>query len=183
MPEIKGEKTELPKWPKIIFLFLISFLVFLVSNWVFIETLSDIKEYTEDHSISYNYLEFLAIILFLIAFYFVPAFILSAFKRFLPLKIRTISNSERIYFIFSLISVIFFSIIILWVVFPALATTKGPERDGLWYIVLGWLGSIFLINILLSHSLFEGYCEKIIEKTGCHEKLASFCKRFSGEPK
>jgi len=172
----EAKKETIPNWAKVIFIGGIAIFSFLLSNYIFVETTSDIREFLEDQNFPYTSLEIITILAFLFTFYFIAGVLLVILKRLFPTKI---GNSKKLYFILSIILSALFFILILWVIFPSLTTgIQEQERNGLWRIVFLWLLSIWALNCLINNALFEDFFVKQIEYTGCHKTIDRLCDRL-----
>lgn len=158
--EKHGDTNALrPDWAKIWATLFISLIVFFISNWVFLDTLSDIRGYISDHNIEYANVEYYAILLFLISFYVIPIYLIDKYNKCFPnkkCKNIKILNISRV-----LSSALFVSAVLIFI-FPRFAPMEGEERNALRWIVFYWLVSIFLINILFGE-IQENLAETIKE--------------------
>jgi hypothetical protein len=170
-----NKNAPLPDWENIWAIILISLLGFIVSNWLFFVTLSDIRGYIEDHNIEFPLVEYWAILFFLIAFYIIPKLILTTYNRLFPQKK---CNDSKVYNIIGILITALFISIILICFFPWFAPMEGAERDFLWQTVFLWLVSIFIINILFNSNGFQEISVEFIKRIRFHDRLIEFIKKI-----
>jgi hypothetical protein len=147
------------EWPKVLYFFGIAFILFILTSCFFVDFTKDITDYMDDHHAGFDQIEFFVIIGLLIAFYIVPSMFIGLVKK-VSSKSYNIVNAYHFYINISFALAL---IAIIYILFPYLSTTHGPEGDGLRKIAVYWLFSILIINILIEHE-FEDRCVGYIEK-------------------
>lgn len=150
-----------PELKEIGFQLFLSLLGFIVTILFFSTWLFDIEGYMEDHNMDFKWMGYLVLFFFLIVFYALPFLFLKIFNRSTPGKI---SDNCAIYYTSGLLLAVIYILIVSVCIFIRLKPVQGEESGALWTTIVGWLLSIFVINILFASSGFQNFIFKRISR-------------------